>query len=82
MWSTSYLLRLPLGISTRTSNSTASEPEDKAEFFDPAADKICRHPSFYAIPDEVEELERLLWEGEAGADVRAYLRQLPPDPAG
>ena len=27
---------------------TASEPEDKAEFFEPAGDKIYRHPSFYA----------------------------------
>src|SRR5512133_1197688 len=32
---------------------TASEPQDKAEFFEPAGDKIYRHPSFYAIPDEV-----------------------------
>lgn len=32
---------------------TASEPDDKAELFEPAADKIYRHPSFYAIPDEV-----------------------------
>jgi ring-1,2-phenylacetyl-CoA epoxidase subunit PaaB len=32
---------------------TASEPADKEEFFDPAGDKIYRHPSFYAIPDEV-----------------------------
>jgi len=32
---------------------TASEPDDKAEFFEPAADKIYRHPSFYKIPDEV-----------------------------
>ena len=32
---------------------TASEPNDKAEFFDPAADKVYRHPSFYVIPDEV-----------------------------
>ena len=32
---------------------TASAPQDKAEFFDPAADKIYRHPSFYQIPDEV-----------------------------
>nr|HPL80750.1 1,2-phenylacetyl-CoA epoxidase subunit B [Burkholderiaceae bacterium] len=23
------------------------------EFFDPAADKIYRHPTFYEIPDEV-----------------------------
>ena len=32
---------------------TASEPDDKAEFFEPAGDKIYRHPSFYDIPDEV-----------------------------
>jgi ring-1,2-phenylacetyl-CoA epoxidase subunit PaaB len=32
---------------------TASEPDDKAEFFEPAGDKIYRHPSFYEIPDEV-----------------------------
>ena len=31
----------------------ASEPNDKAEFFEPASDKIYRHPTFYAIPDEV-----------------------------
>ena len=32
---------------------TASSPDDKGEFFDPAADKIYRHPTFYDIPDEV-----------------------------
>jgi ring-1,2-phenylacetyl-CoA epoxidase subunit PaaB len=32
---------------------TASDPQDKAEFFEPAGDKVYRHPSFYAIPDEV-----------------------------
>ena len=32
---------------------TASLPDDKAEFFEPAADKIYRHPTFYDIPDEV-----------------------------
>ena len=31
----------------------ASDPGDKEEFFDPAADKIYRHPTFYEIPDEV-----------------------------
>jgi ring-1,2-phenylacetyl-CoA epoxidase subunit PaaB len=36
-----------------SSQITASEPDDKAEFFEPAADKIYRHPSFYRIPDEV-----------------------------
>ena len=32
---------------------TASAPDDKAELFEPASDKIYRHPTFYSIPDEV-----------------------------
>ncbi len=32
---------------------TASQPEDRDEMFDPASDKIYRHPSFYDIPDAV-----------------------------
>ncbi len=36
------------------SNSiTASAPDDKGEFFEPASDKIYRHPTFYTIPEEV-----------------------------
>ena len=31
----------------------ASQPEDKGELFEPAADKIYRHPTFYEIPGEV-----------------------------
>ena len=31
----------------------ASDPEDKELMFDPASDKIYRHPTFYEIPDEV-----------------------------
>jgi len=31
----------------------ASDPSDKDELFEPAADKIYRHPTFYDIPDEV-----------------------------
>lgn len=31
----------------------ASDPADKGELFDPAEDKIYRHPTFYDIPDEV-----------------------------
>lgn len=31
----------------------ASRPQDKGEFFDPSADKIYRHPTFYQIPEEV-----------------------------
>jgi len=32
---------------------TASNPDDKPALFDPAADKIYRHPTFYDIPDAV-----------------------------
>ncbi|XQM35846.1 1,2-phenylacetyl-CoA epoxidase subunit PaaB [Cupriavidus sp. H19C3] len=35
---------------------TASAPEEKAELFDPMADKIYRHPTFYALPDEVNHM--------------------------
>ena len=32
---------------------TASSPDEKDAFFDPAADKIYRHPTFYDVPDGV-----------------------------
>ena len=32
---------------------TASSPDEKDPFFDPAGDKIYRHPTFYSIPDDV-----------------------------
>jgi len=31
----------------------ASDPQDRGSLFDPAEDKIYRHPSFYEIPDDV-----------------------------
>jgi ring-1,2-phenylacetyl-CoA epoxidase subunit PaaB len=34
----------------------ASSPDEKDAFFAPAADKVYRHPTFYAIPDGVEHL--------------------------
>jgi ring-1,2-phenylacetyl-CoA epoxidase subunit PaaB len=40
----------------RSSNITASDPGDAEELFEPAKDKIYRHPTFYAIPDEVKNL--------------------------
>ena len=36
-----------------SNNITASNPDDKGEFFEPASDKIYRHPTFYSIPEEV-----------------------------
>ncbi len=40
----------------RSSELVASDPADSAELFDPADDKIYRHPTFYEIPQEVENL--------------------------
>ena len=34
----------------------ASSPDEKDSFFDPAQDKVYRHPTFYDIPDEVRNL--------------------------
>ena len=34
----------------------ASSPDEKDAFFDPAADKAYRHPTFYDIPAEVKHL--------------------------
>ncbi|MGI8888999.1 MAG: 1,2-phenylacetyl-CoA epoxidase subunit PaaB [Nocardioidaceae bacterium] len=34
----------------------ASSPDEKDAFFDPAADKIYRHPTFYEVPEGVEHL--------------------------
>ena len=35
---------------------TASSPDEKDAFFDPAGDKPYRHPTFYDIPAEVQHL--------------------------
>ncbi|APX13184.1 1,2-phenylacetyl-CoA epoxidase subunit PaaB [Tateyamaria omphalii] len=32
---------------------TASSPEDKGSLYDPADDKVYRHPTFFDIPDDV-----------------------------
>jgi ring-1,2-phenylacetyl-CoA epoxidase subunit PaaB len=34
----------------------ASDPEDADAFFEPAEDKVYRHPTFYDIPDEVKNI--------------------------
>ena len=34
----------------------ASNPEEAGELFEPAVDKIYRHPSFYQLPDEVNQM--------------------------
>ena len=40
----------------RSSEIVASDPAESASFFEPAKDKIYRHPTFYEIPDGVENL--------------------------
>ena len=35
---------------------TASNPDDSDELFDPAENKIYRHPTFYDVPDGVKHL--------------------------
>jgi ring-1,2-phenylacetyl-CoA epoxidase subunit PaaB len=35
---------------------TASSPDEKDPFFEPAGDKIYRHPTFYVLPEGVEHL--------------------------
>jgi ring-1,2-phenylacetyl-CoA epoxidase subunit PaaB len=34
----------------------ASSPEEAAELYEPAEDKIYRHPTFYDLPDEVKHM--------------------------
>ena len=34
----------------------ASDPGEAEELFEPARDKVYRHPTFYEIPDEVKNL--------------------------
>ena len=35
---------------------TATSPDERDSFFEPAADKAYRHPTFYDIPKEVKQL--------------------------
>jgi ring-1,2-phenylacetyl-CoA epoxidase subunit PaaB len=53
-----YTRRLE-GVSIWVAKSTdiaASDPTDADALFEPARDKIYRHPTFYEIPEEVETL--------------------------
>ncbi|MEO6489294.1 MAG: 1,2-phenylacetyl-CoA epoxidase subunit PaaB [Ferruginibacter sp.] len=34
----------------------ASNPDDAESFYEPAADKIYRHPGFYDLPDEIKHM--------------------------
>lgn len=34
----------------------ASNPDDAAAFYEPAHDKIYRHPTFYSVPDQIKHM--------------------------
>jgi len=40
----------------RSDQIVASDPGDKAMYFDPMQDKVYRHPSFYTLPTEVDHM--------------------------
>ena len=40
----------------RSIDIVASDPANADELFEPARDKVYRHPTFYNIPDEVKTL--------------------------
>lgn len=40
----------------QASDITASSPDERDSFFDPAGDKVYRHPTFYDVPKDVEYL--------------------------
>jgi ring-1,2-phenylacetyl-CoA epoxidase subunit PaaB len=39
-----------------TAELSASSPDERDAFFEPAADKVYRHPTFYHVPEGVEHL--------------------------
>ncbi|CAH2798572.1 MAG: 1,2-phenylacetyl-CoA epoxidase, subunit B (EC [Candidatus Burkholderia crenata] len=45
---------------------TVSDPADKAEFFEPAGDKIYRHATFFVLLDEINHMRS---KGQAHDDV-------------
>jgi ring-1,2-phenylacetyl-CoA epoxidase subunit PaaB len=40
----------------RSAQIVASDPDDSAMLFEPAQDKIYRHPTFYDVPDHIKHL--------------------------
>ena len=39
-----------------SSNIHASNPDDTGAFFEPANDKVYRHPTFYEVPAEIKNM--------------------------
>ena len=51
--------RRQVGVSVwvvRSDQIVASDPGDKDMLFDPAQDKVYRHPTFYQLPDSVDHM--------------------------
>ena len=40
----------------RSDQIVASDPADKAMYFDPMEDKVYRHPTFYELPESVNHI--------------------------
>ena len=40
----------------RSSDVTASNPSEKSSLFEPADDKLYRHPTFYEVPEQIKNL--------------------------
>lgn len=40
----------------KSDDIVASDPDESGQIFEPAADKVYRHPTFYDIPDEVKHI--------------------------
>ena len=40
----------------RSDHIVASDPGDKDMYFDPAEDKVYRHPTFYQLPESVDHM--------------------------
>ena len=40
----------------RSDQIVASDPADKAMYFDPMEDKVYRHPTFYVLPKSVDHM--------------------------
>ena len=40
----------------RSTHIVASDPNEKGQLFDPADDKVYRHPTFYELPDSVNHM--------------------------
>ena len=40
----------------KSTDITANSPDERDFFFNPASDKVCRPPTYYVVPEDVEYL--------------------------